>query len=64
LGQVVRRQEELDPSKITVIVCKIGTRSAIAIRALKDSGYTGRLLNLRDGINSWASDVDPKMAKY
>ncbi len=64
LGQVVRRQEEFDPSKITVIVCKIGTRSAIAIRALKDSGYTGRLLNLRDGINSWANDVDPKMAKY
>jgi adenylyltransferase/sulfurtransferase len=63
-GQVVRRQTELDPSRGTVIVCKIGVRSAMAIRALRNSGYTGRLLNLKDGINAWANDVDPNIARY
>ncbi|MGA2141946.1 MAG: molybdopterin-synthase adenylyltransferase MoeB [Brevinematales bacterium] len=63
-GQVVRRQSELDPSVDTVFVCKVGNRSAIAIRALKDSGYTGRLINLKYGINGWANDVDNSMALY
>jgi sulfur-carrier protein adenylyltransferase/sulfurtransferase len=64
LGQVVRRQNELDPSKDVVFVCKIGNRSALAIKALHDSGYKGHLLNLRDGIAAWANDVDKDMAKY
>lgn len=64
LGQLARRQSELDPSRDTIVVCKIGTRSVLAIRALRDAGYSGRLLNLKDGINAWASDVDPSIAKY
>jgi molybdopterin/thiamine biosynthesis adenylyltransferase/rhodanese-related sulfurtransferase len=64
LGQVVRRKDELDPQKTYVVVCKLGNRSAMAIRGLRDAGYEGRLLNLRDGTNGWAQDVDPTMAKY
>lgn len=63
-GQIVRRQTELDPTRDAVVVCKIGIRSAIAIRALRDAGYSGRLLNLKDGINAWADDVDRNIAKY
>lgn len=63
-GQIVRRQGELDPEHDTVVVCKIGTRSALTIKALQESGYTGRLLNLKDGITAWADDVDHGMAKY
>ena len=64
LGQIVRRKEELDPSIDTVFVCKVGQRSALAIKALRDSGYPGKLLNLRDGIISWAKDVDTSMPTY
>jgi len=64
LGQIVRRQSELDPGQDAVVVCKVGVVSAMAVRALRESGYTGRLLNLKDGINSWANDVDPSIAKY
>ncbi len=63
-GQIIRRQTELDPSREVVVVCKVGLRSAMAIRALRDSGYPGRLLNLKDGINAWANDVDHNLAKY
>jgi len=63
-GQIVRRQSELDPSIDTVFICKIGVRSKMAIQALRDSGYKGRLLNLKYGINSWANDIDSSIAKY
>lgn len=49
---VVKSMPELDPTKTTVFVCKLGTRSAIAIGALTDAGYKGRLLNLQGGINA------------
>jgi sulfur-carrier protein adenylyltransferase/sulfurtransferase len=64
LGQVVRRKQELDPSRDTVVVCKVGKRSALAIRSLRDAGYQGHLLNLKNGIVAWAENVDTTMTKY
>ncbi|MDR3207163.1 MAG: rhodanese-like domain-containing protein [Oscillospiraceae bacterium] len=64
LGQMVRRQEELDPSVDAVFLCKIGKRSVFAIRALQEAGYPGRLLNLEDGVNAWARDVDTSLPQY
>lgn len=63
-GQIVRRKSELDPSRDTIVICKLGQRSQLAIRALRDSGYTGKLMNLRDGMNAWAEEIDPQMAQY
>jgi adenylyltransferase/sulfurtransferase len=64
LGQVVERKGEIDPSRYTVVHCKGGTRSAKAIAALKASGFTGTLVNLKGGILAWSSDVDPSVPKY
>jgi adenylyltransferase/sulfurtransferase len=64
LGQLARRKEELDPGKDTVFICKIGQRSIFAIRALREAGYSGRLLNLQDGVNAWARDVDRSLPQY
>jgi len=36
----------------------------LGIRALQEAGYTGRLLNLQDGLNAWARDVDKSMPIY
>jgi adenylyltransferase/sulfurtransferase len=47
-----------------VFICKIGQRSVFAIRALREAGYTGRLLNLQDGINGWAREVDTSLPVY
>lgn len=63
-GQVIRRKNELDPKLLNVFICKIGVRSAMAIRALKESGFQGRLANLKDGTNAWAQDVDHSVIPY
>jgi adenylyltransferase/sulfurtransferase len=64
LGQMVRRKDEFDPSIDAVFICKIGQRSIFAIRALREAGYTGRLLNLKDGVNAWAREVDQNLPVY
>jgi len=64
LGQVLNRQNEIDPNRETVVHCKMGGRSARAIEALQRSGFTGRLMNLRGGILAWSNEVDPSVPKY
>jgi rhodanese-related sulfurtransferase len=64
LGEILARMDELDPEKEVVIHCKMGGRSARAIEALKASGYSGSLKNLRGGITAWSNEVDPKVPKY
>lgn len=64
LGQVVNRMAEIDPSRETVVHCKMGGRSARAIEALKRAGFTGPLTNLKGGITAWSNEVDPSVPKY
>jgi len=64
LGEIVRRMDEIDPSKETILHCKMGGRSAQAIQLLRLAGFTGPLRNLRGGITAWSNDVDPKVPKY
>jgi adenylyltransferase/sulfurtransferase len=64
LGQMARRIDEFDQTIDAVFICKIGQRSVFAIRALREAGYTGRLLNLKDGINAWAREVDTSLPVY
>jgi adenylyltransferase/sulfurtransferase len=64
LGQIARRMEELDPAVDAVFLCKIGKRSVYAIRELREAGYTGRMLNLEDGVNAWARDIDTNLPQY
>ena len=64
LGDVIRRKHEIDPSRQTIVHCKMGGRSARAIEALIQSGFTGKLRNLKGGITAWSNEVDPKVPKY
>jgi adenylyltransferase/sulfurtransferase len=64
LGDIIRRMDEIDETRETVIHCKMGGRSARAIEALKHAGFKGSLKNLRGGITAWSNDVDPKVPKY
>ncbi|MDR2245134.1 MAG: molybdopterin-synthase adenylyltransferase MoeB [Treponema sp.] len=64
LGQMARRMDEFDERIDAVFICKIGRRSVFAIRALREAGYRGRLLNLQDGFNAWAREVDPSLPVY
>ncbi len=64
LSQVVNRIAEIDPTRETVVHCKMGGRSARAIEALKRSGFSGNLTNLKGGITAWSNEVDPSVPKY
>ncbi|MGN0347763.1 MAG: molybdopterin-synthase adenylyltransferase MoeB [Lachnospiraceae bacterium] len=52
IGQLSRRQKELDPDIDTIFVCKEGQRSILAIKTLREAGYKGPLYNLKGGIES------------
>jgi adenylyltransferase/sulfurtransferase len=64
LGQLANRMDEIDPSKDTIVHCKMGGRSAKAIAALKRAGFPGRLINLKGGITAWSNEVDASVPKY
>ena len=64
LGEIIRRMDEIDPEKETILHCKMGGRSAQAIQMLRQAGFTGPLRNLRGGITAWSNEVDPKVPKY
>lgn len=64
LAQVLERMSEIDPSRDTVVHCKMGGRSARAIEALQRAGYAGGLSNLTGGIIAWSNEVDPSVPKY
>ncbi|MBQ6555816.1 MAG: rhodanese-like domain-containing protein, partial [Firmicutes bacterium] len=64
IGQLARRQNELNPDIDTVFICKEGKRSILAVNTLREAGYKGPMYNLKDGINSWAKDIDKSMPMY
>jgi adenylyltransferase/sulfurtransferase len=64
LGQILSRMKDIDPSRETVVHCKMGGRSARAIDALQRSGYQGKQINLKGGILRWSDEVDPSVPKY
>ena len=63
LGQLFDRLDELDPSEDTVVYCRSGSRSAMAVKYLQAHGFD-RSVNLRGGINDWALRIDPEMPRY
>ena len=64
LPEVLNRMGEIDPSRETVVHCKMGGRSARAIDVLERSGFKGKLMNLKGGITAWSNEVDPSVPKY
>ncbi|HYJ91389.1 MAG TPA: rhodanese-like domain-containing protein [Pyrinomonadaceae bacterium] len=64
LAEIIQRKDEIDPTRDTIVHCKMGGRSAQAIQLLRQSGFTGKLRNLRGGITAWSNEVDPKVPKY
>lgn len=64
LGEIIRRMDELDDTRLAIMQCKMGGRSARAIDVLRQAGYKGELKNLRGGITAWSNEVDPKAPKY
>jgi rhodanese-related sulfurtransferase len=65
LGQVPEQVEELEGlrDEPIVVYCHHGVRSLHAIGFLKHVGFTN-VVNLSGGIDAWAREVEPAMARY
>ena len=63
LGELPRRVHELDSSHEIVAHCRSGKRSAEAVDFLRKAGFR-KIYNLRGGILSWSTEVDPSVPRY
>jgi adenylyltransferase/sulfurtransferase len=63
LSELHSRMSELDSADEIVLYCKIGPRSAKAVRQLQKAGF-GKLWNLEGGIAAWSERVDATVPKY
>jgi adenylyltransferase/sulfurtransferase len=56
--------DQISRDKKVIVHCKVGGRSAKAIKELEEKyGFTN-LYNLKGGILSWIEEVDPQLTKY
>ena len=64
LGQVLDHADRIDRDRKVVIHCKMGGRSAKAIRELEEKFGFDNLYNLKGGILSYIDEVNPQLTKY
>ena len=57
IGQLARRQKELDPEIDTIFICREGKRSILAINTLREAGYKGAMYNLKGGFEAAKSII-------
>ena len=63
LGAFTESLSTFDSARDIVVTCKMGGRSAKAVRQLQAAGFK-RVWNLAGGILRWSDDVDPTVPKY
>jgi molybdopterin/thiamine biosynthesis adenylyltransferase/rhodanese-related sulfurtransferase len=63
LDSIVEALATLDTAREIVVHCKMGGRSAKAVRQLRSAGFR-KVWNLKGGILRWSDDVDPSTPKY
>ena len=57
------RLDELPRGQRIVVHCKMGGRSAAAVKYLREQGFTNAQ-NLRGGIIAWIDSIDGTLARY
>jgi rhodanese-related sulfurtransferase len=63
LAALETRLSELAQDREIVVHCKMGARSAQAVRKLRAAGFRN-VVNLAGGIQRWSSEVDPTVPTY
>ena len=63
MGEVPGRLHELDPDKEIIVYCHHGVRSLHVAQFLVQRDFD-RVSNLTGGIDAWAIEVEPGMARY
>lgn len=63
MGELPRRLSELPSERTIIVYCHHGSRSQMVGAFLEQEGFRS-VINLQGGIDAWAADVDPTMARY
>ena len=63
MRSVASRVAELNSDDEIVVICHHGARSYQVALFLEQSGFAD-VANLQGGVEAWARDVDPAMARY
>lgn len=63
MGEIAERFTELPAGQPIVCLCHHGVRSQQVAAFLEHQGFE-QVFNLSGGIDAWASQVDPSLARY
>ena len=63
MGSIPERMRELDVKSRFVVICRTGNRSRKVAQYLTSNGFED-VLNLSEGMNGWAKEIDTKMSVY
>ena len=63
LGTIEAAIPTLNRERELIVHCKVGARSANAVRKLQAAGFRS-VWNLAGGITRWSDEVDPAVPKY
>ena len=64
LGKIISQSDEISRDKKVIVHCKMGGRSASAIRELENKFGFQNLYNLKGGIIAYIDEVQPELEKY
>ena len=63
LGQLAENLAALDHKQPFIVYCHHGVRSLAAVRLLRAKGFV-KASSMRGGIDLWAIEIDPTVARY
>tara|TARA_Y100001935_G_scaffold255632_1_gene270245 strand:+ start:23968 stop:24297 length:330 start_codon:yes stop_codon:yes gene_type:complete len=63
MGQLIGNLEMIREKEELVVICHHGIRSRRVCHFLKSQGFE-KLINLKDGLDGWAKDIDKEMKIY
>ena len=63
MNEIPERLDELDKSKMIIVQCKSGKRSARVCEFLQHNNFMN-VKNLTGGILAWAKEIDPSITVF
>ena len=63
MNEIPERLDELDKSKLIIVQCKSGKRSARVCEFLQHNNFDN-VKNLTGGILAWAKEIDPSITVF
>lgn len=63
MGEISARLDELPRDRALLVLCHHGARSLHVTRFLRGQGFD-QASNVAGGIDAWAREVDPTLARY